>query len=140
VARKPTATAATAATAAATQSKPDLNSMSIDELIALRQEVSASLDERVIEQRRSLETELAKLTRFHGGTPRSKSGAGARTPVAPKYRNLENPSETWAGRGLTPLWLKAAIEAGKSLDDFLISNAAQPKKPERRAPLRRART
>jgi hypothetical protein len=33
-----------------------------------------------------------------------------RGPVAPKYRNPENPSETWAGRGLTPRWLAAAIK------------------------------
>jgi H-NS histone family len=28
-------------------------------------------------------------------------------PVAPKYRNPENPSEAWAGRGLKPRWLTA---------------------------------
>jgi DNA-binding protein H-NS len=128
-----------------TQSEPNLNSMSIDELIALRQEVSESLDERVTEQRRSLELELAKLNRFRGGTPRSKSPIGKSsprssvgTPVEPKYRNPENPGETWAGRGLKPRWLKAAIEAGKSADDFLISHSVQPKKTDRRITLRKA--
>ena len=45
--------------------------------------------------------------------------------VAPKYRNSENPAETWAGRGLKPRWLAAAIKAGKELDDFLIPSAGK---------------
>ena len=43
-----------------------------------------------------------------------------RPPVAPKYRNPEKPSETWSGRGRQPLWIKEQLEAGKSIDDFLI--------------------
>jgi H-NS histone family len=43
--------------------------------------------------------------------------------VAPKYRNPENPAETWAGRGLTPRWLTAAMKGGKKPDDFLVASA-----------------
>ena len=43
--------------------------------------------------------------------------------MAPKYRNPENPTETWAGRGLKPRWLAAAIKGGKTLEDFLIPGA-----------------
>jgi H-NS histone family len=43
--------------------------------------------------------------------------------VAPKYRDPENPAETWAGRGLKPRWLTAAIKGGKKLEDFLIPGA-----------------
>ena len=41
--------------------------------------------------------------------------------VAPKYRNPANPAETWAGRGLRPRWLTAAIKGGKKLEDFAIA-------------------
>ena len=113
-----------------------LKSMSIDRLTSLRQRVEAALSAKVIEQRRTLESELSKLTRFRGGAVRSKSalGRGAWGKVAPKYRNPENPAETWAGRGLKPRWLTAAIKSGKKLDDFLIAGASktsaakQPKK------------
>jgi DNA-binding protein H-NS len=44
-------------------------------------------------------------------------------PVAPKYRNPEDRAETWAGRGLEPRWLTAAIKNGKRLEDFLIAGA-----------------
>jgi hypothetical protein len=46
-----------------------------------------------------------------------------RGPVAPKYRNPENRNETWAGRGLKPRWLAAAIKAGHTLEDFLIGGS-----------------
>src|ERR1700730_15527070 len=104
----------------------NLKAMSIDRLTSLRHRVEAALSAKVIEQRRTLQSELAKLGRFGGGAVRLKSafGRGARGAVAPKYRNPENPSETWASRGLKPRWLTAAIKAGKKLDHFLIAGAA----------------
>jgi DNA-binding protein H-NS len=45
--------------------------------------------------------------------------------VAPKYRNPENPAETWAGRGLRPRWLVAALKGGKKVEDFAISGSAK---------------
>jgi DNA-binding protein H-NS len=41
--------------------------------------------------------------------------------VAPKYRNPDNPEQTWTGRGQQPNWLRPLLAAGKSLDDFKIS-------------------
>src|SRR6516165_1338106 len=81
----------------------------------LKSDVEAALALKVTEQRRALEAELSKL----GGYQRGKKSSAGRA-VAPKYRNPENPSETWAGRGLKPRWLAAAIKSGKSLDDFAI--------------------
>jgi DNA-binding protein H-NS len=40
--------------------------------------------------------------------------------VEPKYRNPDNPAETWAGRGQQPKWLATRIAQGRSLEDFLI--------------------
>lgn len=34
------------------------------------------------------------------------------------YRNPDDKSQTWAGKGRKPGWLVTALEAGKSLDDF----------------------
>jgi DNA-binding protein H-NS len=38
----------------------------------------------------------------------------------PKYADPDNPANTWTGRGNQPVWLREAIEAGKSLEDFAI--------------------
>src|ERR1700686_1709663 len=108
----------------------NLKPMSVDRLIGLRNRVRAGLSAKVVQERRTLESELAKLARFQGGGARSKSafGRGARGAVFPKYRNPENPSETWAGRGLKPRWLTAAIKTGKKADDFLIAGSAPTSK------------
>jgi DNA-binding protein H-NS len=107
----------------------NLKAMSVDRLIGLRNRVAAALSAKVVQERRTLESELAKLSRFEGSGARSKSafGRGARGAVASKYRNPENPSETWAGRGLKPKWLTAAIKTGKKVDDFLIAGSTPSK-------------
>ena len=45
-------------------------------------------------------------------TPKSKA--------PPKFRDPANSESTWTGRGRKPLWVLAALESGKSLDDLLI--------------------
>jgi DNA-binding protein H-NS len=119
----------------------NLNSMSIDRLTSLRHRVEAALGAKVMEQRRTLESELAKLARFGSGAARSKVAfrRGGRGTVPAKYRNPENPSETWAGRGLKPRWLTAAIKAGKKPDHFLIAGAAPSAKANGRKKVRKAR-
>jgi DNA-binding protein H-NS len=52
---------------------------------------------------------------FGGGKTGGKGGK-----VAVKYRNRDNPSETWTGRGRQPKWLAAAIKKGAKLQDFAI--------------------
>lgn len=47
-----------------------------------------------------------------------KAGKGSK--VAIKYRNRDNPSETWTGRGRQPKWLSAALKKGAKVQDFLI--------------------
>ena len=37
-----------------------------------------------------------------------------------KYRNPANDKETYGGKGPHPDWLKKALEAGKTLEDFKI--------------------
>jgi DNA-binding protein H-NS len=118
----------------------NLKSMSIDKLTKLRDQVDTALHSKVADERRALEAELTKLSRLSTSESRSKGlRFGAHGPVAPKYRNPENPSETWAGRGLTPRWLAAAIKAGKKLEHFSIAQKA--KQATKKAPkkVRRAK-
>lgn len=118
-----------------------LKSMSIDNLSKLQAQVEAALSSKVAEERRELEAKLSQLSRLgdgHGsglrGRPRGGLSLRGRS-VAPKYRNPENPSETWAGRGLKPRWLTAAMKSGKKLEDFAIGGraaAASKKMPKKR--------
>src|ERR1700683_4398405 len=112
----------------------NLKSMSLDRLANLRDQVNSALVAKVADQRRTLESELSKISRFQVGGARTKAGRGGLkgSSVAPKYRNPENASETWAGRGLKPRWLAAAIKSGKKLEDFAIAGGTGRSKPAMR--------
>jgi DNA-binding protein H-NS len=105
-----------------------LKSMSIDKLMKMKEEIENTLAAKVSEQRRALEAELSKLGGFVSGKKAAR-GVRAGSSVAPKYRNPENSSETWAGRGLKPRWLAAALKGGGKIEDFAI--AAQGSKGAR---------
>ncbi|MEY2686406.1 MAG: hypothetical protein RL375_604 [Pseudomonadota bacterium] len=51
----------------------------------------------------------------------AKSGAAATETrkVAAKYRDPDS-GAGWSGRGLKPKWLKAALESGRSIDEFSV--------------------
>lgn len=98
-----------------------LKSLSVAKLQDLRSKVDAAIAEKVSARRRELEMQLSELAHHDPRGSRGTShGRGTRGPVAPKYRNPKDPSQTWAGRGLQPLWMRDAIRSGKKLDSFLI--------------------
>lgn len=115
----------------------NLKSMSLAKLSKLKEQVEAVLRAKVAEERRTVEDRLNELDRLGlNGGARPKTGRGAaRGTIAPKYRNPENPAETWAGRGLKPRWLVAAIKAGGKVEDFSIEPAPRksPGRPRKAA-------
>jgi DNA-binding protein H-NS len=104
-----------------------LKTMTIAKLRDLKSHVEAAISRKISERRHELEYELSKLDGHHGGTRRGRPAGrgGPRGAVAPKYRNPENPAETWAGRGLRPRWLVAALKGGKKIEDFAVSAPAK---------------
>src|SRR5215471_9798672 len=116
-------------------SKMNLKSMSIGKLMKLKDQIDTALRAKVADERSALQAKLNTLSRLSTSHSSSKElRMGARGPVAPKYRNPENPSETWAGRGLTPRWLAAAIKAGKKLEHFSIAQTS--KQAAKKGPLK----
>jgi DNA-binding protein H-NS len=112
----------------------NLKSMAIDKLTKLREQVDAVLSAKILEERRTLEERLGNLGRLTAnGLSRKRMGGGARGAVAPKYRNPDNPGETWAGRGLKPRWLSAALKAGGKLEDFSIEAGGKKTRAPRKA-------
>ena len=68
----------------------------------------------------------ASAARPGSGSARTAPRAGRRLgKVAPKYRNPENPKETWTGRGKQPRWLAAYTAKGRDLGEFLIPGTAK---------------
>ncbi len=46
---------------------------------------------------------------------------GTRGPVPPKYRNPNDPSQTWTGRGRQPKWVSELLAGGFTLDQLRIT-------------------
>src|SRR5262249_4360262 len=108
-----------------------LKSMSLDRLMELRDKVEAELNARIAGARSELESRLKNLS--VRGSPPKMGGKGPRGRVAPKYRNPENPSETWTGRGRPPRWLAAELKRGGRLEDFLIEGGPRRGRKARKA-------
>jgi DNA-binding protein H-NS len=115
--------------------------MSIDKLSTLKDQIDGILRTKVADQRETLKAELDRLSRFSTSLLHPKGlRLGVRGPAAPKYRNPENPSETWAGRGLRPRWLMAAMRGGRKLEHFSIAQTASQATKKAPKNARRART
>jgi DNA-binding protein H-NS len=97
--------------------KNAFETLSIDELWALREEIVAVLGAKMLAEQRVLEERLRKLD---GHTQVDQKTRRPYPTVHPKYRNPNKPSETWSGRGKRPRWLIAQLRSGKRLDDFRI--------------------
>jgi DNA-binding protein H-NS len=105
----------------------NLKTMSFDELIDLRHSVEEVLSAKALTARRELEAKLAELdnlTPSTNGSGKKRRGVLAGTKVAPKYRNPKDKSQTWSGRGRTPLWLQAMLKQGHKIDEFAIRGSA----------------
>ena len=50
----------------------------------------------------------------------AKKPKSQRAPVKPKYRNPGNKTQTWTGRGRSPLWVREYLGKGKKLEDLAI--------------------
>lgn len=50
--------------------------------------------------------------------------AKKRGKVSPKFRNPDDHSQEWTGRGRQPLWVKALLGVGHSMDDLKIPAVA----------------
>ena len=96
------------------RSNINFSALSVDELWQLHEEIGQILSARLTSEKRELEKRLAQLRRdFDAPQGESVGLISERRKyprVFPKYRNPNEPSETWSGRGKQPRWLAAALK------------------------------
>src|SRR5258705_603160 len=109
-----------------------LDRMNTDDLWSLHVEVSQLLQQRIKQKKLQLEERLKRLQA-------PVSGRRPYPPVSPKYRNPDQPSETWAGRGKQPRWLVAQLKSGRRIEDFTIRVRNKRQISDRRAQISRQR-
>ena len=108
---------------------PKINKLSLDELKALQKDVTKAIDEFEVKRRQEALAAVQAAAKEKGFTLADLVGNSKPQAVKapPKYRHPENPSVTWSGRGRQPAWIKEALAAGKSLEEFAIKGT-KPKK------------
>lgn len=101
-----------------------IRAMSYTDLIETRAKIDAAIQRHELGERQRLTRALEGISARHT-VKEAKGSAAGRHPLEgrklkPKYRNPQNASETWAGRGLKPRWLTAALKSGKKLSSFAV--------------------
>lgn len=114
----------------------NLESMTRAELIELRSKIDKAITTAGDRDRQRALKAAEGLAREHGFTlaelvsGKGKGrGAGSRQEShavassspgssAVKYRNPDNPDQTWSGRGRRPLWFNEALATGRSAEDL----------------------
>ena len=85
----------------------DFKSLSVDELWEFREKIAKALAAKMVVEQRVLADRLRQLNQEEHDDESSGRRKRHYPAVFPKYRNPNEPSETWAGRGKQPRWLTA---------------------------------
>jgi DNA-binding protein H-NS len=108
---------------------PKLKNMNVEALLALRSQIDGQLATR----RSNLQKQLARLQKIGSDAPvvvaNGRTSPMKGVKVRPKYRDAKT-GDTWAGRGVQPRWLTAALKSGGKLEDYLIDKSTR--KPARK--------
>jgi DNA-binding protein H-NS len=118
--------------------KLDFDAMPIDTLLGYYEQIRNVLTAKMQEQKKALDRQLKVLGQKEIASPGRRPAPAlalkklkeveppVRAPypkVYPIYRNPDNSSETWSGRGLRPKWLTALLAAGKTIEELRIPSA-----------------
>ena len=99
----------------------DLSNLSVAELRALQESITEQLKKREQQAIASAREQILAIAQSVG-VPLGelinsiKPSQKEKAVVAVQYRNPDDTTEQWTGRGRQPKWVKAWIDAGKSLD------------------------
>lgn len=101
----------------------DIEKMSYSELTAMETRVARLIAGKRDAERAAVRARVTELARENGFDIRELigRGQGRNGSVAAKYRDPDNPENTWTGRGRMPRWMAAATKGGKAKkEEFLI--------------------
>lgn len=98
----------------------NLQEMTVEALVALRDDVQSTINAKVADERRSLQERMAQLSIFEGGEPGDKVGHPTKGRVVEPTHRDPATGKTWAGRGQAPSWLREYEAVGRSREEFQI--------------------
>ena len=98
----------------------DLNKKSIEELNALKVQIEEKICEKTELEKRQALDDARQLVAGRGFVLEELLANKPKKPAVAKFRDPENPSRTWSGRGRRPDWIKSALAKGIEEDDLRI--------------------
>lgn len=108
----------------------NLNDYTHSDLKDLRKAIEEELRLREIRRREEAKEAIKNVASQYGfsteeivpSSQKKTNGKGTRKKAAIKFRHPDNPSRTWTGRGITPVWVREWKDSGGSLDDLRVNN------------------
>lgn len=98
---------------------PDISNLSLEQLVELRAQIENRVNELTVQQKKEVMDQIMGLMQTANLTLDDLSTPSARKSKSkPKYRSPDG--QEWTGKGRKPKWMVEQLEAGKSMDDFLI--------------------
>lgn len=97
----------------------DLSNLSVSDLRTLQENIKQQLKKREQQELSQAREKILEIAQSVGVSVKELIGSGIRAKtgtVAVQYRNPNDASQQWTGRGRQPKWVKEWIESGKSLD------------------------
>ena len=98
-----------------------LDTYTADELISVKKYIDAKLATMKADKLKSLLVELdvwgISASELNG---HAKEVADSKSKLAAKYRNPDDPNQTWVGRGKAPNWFTAQQDKGTTKEAMLI--------------------
>jgi DNA-binding protein H-NS len=108
--------------------KSDLARLPTDELWRVYETITEALANRILAEKEALDAKLA-LLKYQGLVKQENADRKGVEPnhqkrkypkVLQKYRNPQDHSQTWSGRGKQPLWVAKLLKSGSKLEDLII--------------------
>ncbi len=103
----------------------EYSQLSESELQTVINNAETALKEKKIKKRKEVIAQIKQLAASIGVTViiNDETGAAVKTvkKVAAKYCNPNDKNQTWTGRGVSPKWMQALVEAGHNKSEFLIT-------------------
>ena len=105
-------------------SKMSLEKYTHKDLLELQQEVAIAISRRRGEELAELKRKMVAIAGESGFEIDELLGSGKRGgkrgPVAVKYRNPKDTTQTWTGRGRKPNWVVDALKKGQKIESFAV--------------------
>jgi DNA-binding protein H-NS len=108
----------------------DLSNMSLGDLRNLQEQIKQEMKQREQQEVQKAREQIIAIAQSVGVPLKDLIAAGGRGvkaggksgtgSVAVRFRNPDNESQQWTGRGRQPKWVKEWVEGGKSLDKLRV--------------------